>query len=344
MRALLVCVVAAACGSHGDQPGRDATGDDAPGEPPDAPRDLSLGCKLDPPPGAKVAAAPKPYAGTCPTLPMMTTQDAVITSSGNARKFWVVVPANVAADERLPVIFLWHWLGGSAQAFFDKGDVQAAADQQRFIAVIPEAKGDLQFTWPATTIDSQPRLEEEATFFDDMLSCVSAQLHVDPNCVASTGVSAGALWTSQLVGVRGDWISSFMSLSGGTGGLAIKPWTEPAHKLPGFVLWGGPTDVCGGVLNFTDISHDLEMHLTTGGHFFVECIHNCGHSVPPFDPPPGGTQFKALWQFALDHPFWLDPGESPYERGLPADLPAWCGIGMGSATPRTGMCIDQNQC
>jgi poly(3-hydroxybutyrate) depolymerase len=103
-------------------------------------------------------------------------------------------------------------------------------------SAIPQAKGDLQFTWPATTIDSQARLDEEAAFFDDMLSCVSAQYHVDSNCVASTGVSAGALWTSQLVGVRGEWISSFMSLSGGTGGLAIKPWKEPTHKMPGFVL------------------------------------------------------------------------------------------------------------
>jgi hypothetical protein len=173
---------------------------------------------------------------------------------------------------------------------------------------------------------------------------VSAQFNVNANCVSSAGVSAGALWTDQLVGVRGDWISSFMSLSGGTGGVAIKPWKEPAHKLPGFVLWGGTTDSCAGLLNFQDISHDLEMNLTTNGHFFLECVHNCGHSVPPFVAPAGESTFKSLWQFGLDHPFWLYPGESPYETGLPADLPEWCGVGMGGATPRTGTCIDQSQC
>src|SRR5688500_14008920 len=119
--------------------------------------DLSLGCKADPPPGAKLAAAPKTYAGTCPALPMTTTQDVTITSSGNARKFWIVVPEDLQPDEKLPIIFLWHWLGGEAQDFFERGEVQMAVNTQRFLAVIPQAKGDLQFTWPATNLDSAAR-------------------------------------------------------------------------------------------------------------------------------------------------------------------------------------------
>ena len=307
--------------------------------------DISMGCKMAVPAGAKVAAAPKAYAGTCPMIPTVTTHDVVITSSGNARKFWIVVPTDFDPTEKLPLIFMWHWLGASAQDFFDKGSVQIAADEQRFIAVLPQAKGDLQFTWPATNLDSQARMDEDARFFDDMLSCVSAQLNVDANCVSSIGVSAGALWTGQLIGIRGDWIASFMSLSGGVGGTAIKPWKPPAHKMPGFVLWGGPTDSCGsGLLNFGAISQTLETDLVQGGHFFVECIHNCGHSVPPFEAAPGESTFKSLWQFGLDHPFWLDPGESPYTNGMPADMPPWCGVGMGGATPRTGVCVDESQC
>ena len=354
MKRFLALAVVAACGSSGGGPPGMQSGVDSgsgggsnTGSGSDASNshgDISMGCKLAAPQGALVAQVPKGYAGTCPTLGMTTSMDNVITSSGNARKFWVVVPANLQPSEKLPVIFLWHWLGGSAQDFFDRGEVQSAADQQRFLAVIPQAKGDLQFTWPATVIDSQARLDEEATFFDDMLSCVSAAYNVDSNCVSSAGVSAGALWTDQLVGVRGDWLSSFMSLSGGTGGLAIKPWTEPAHKMPAFVLWGGSMDVCGGVLAFTDLSHDLETHLTSENHFMIECIHNCGHAVPPFEPPMNESKFHALWQFALDHPFWLYPDESPYSGGLPADMPDWCGLGMGGATPRTGTCTDTNQC
>jgi predicted esterase len=347
LRPVLVLLLACACGKE-TNPGTDVDSGTTM-MPPDSKSgghgDVSMGCKMAVPAGAKVAAAPKTYAGTCPTIPKATTMDVAITSSGNARKFWIVVPTDYDQNEELPVIFLWHWLGGSAQDFFDRGSVQVAVDEQRFIAVIPQAKGDLQFTWPATNLDSAPRLEEDAKFFDDMLSCVSAQFNVDANCVSSVGVSAGALWTAQLVGVRGDWISSFMSLSGGVGGTAIKPWKAPEHKMPGFVLWGGSTDSCGsGLLNFGAISQTLETNMVQGGHFLVECIHNCGHSVPPFEAPQGSSTFKSLWQFGLDHPFWLDPGESPYTSGLPADMPEWCGMGMGGATPRTGVCIDPSEC
>lgn len=306
---------------------------------------LALGCKGTPPPGAQLAAAPKAYTGgTCPTLPRTTTgADIAITSSGNQRAFWLVVPENLQENEQLPIVFLWHWLGGEAQDFFERGEVQAAVDEQRFLAIIPQKKGDITFVWPYSAIDSTARAAEEAVFFDDLLSCVSEQFNVNSNCVASAGVSAGALWTDQLAGMRGEYLSSFMSLSGGVGGV-IKPWIVPDHKMPALVLWGGPTDNCFGLLKFNEESAALETALVQGGHFFAECVHNCGHAVPPFESPPGSSKFKALWQFAFDHPFWLAPGVSPYATGLPADLPDWCGIGQGGATPRTEQCIDNSEC
>jgi hypothetical protein len=292
------------------------------------------------PAGAAEASAPPAYAGTCPTL---VAGSNAIQSSGNARAFLLALPKDLAPNENPPLVFLWHWLGGDAEGFYDKAQVQAAVDAQRFIAVLPQKKGDLQFVWPATNLDSAGRMDEEAKFFDDMLACVSAQFSTNKNCVSSVGVSAGALWTDQLIGMRGDYLSSFISLSGGTGGIAIKPFKAPNHKLPGIVLWGGPTDNCANLLSFEALSHDMEDHLTQDGHFFLECIHNCGHSEPPFS---GTTStYQGLWDFVFDHPFWLGKGQSPYlDTGLPASLPAWCGIGKGSATPRTGECTSGSQC
>ena len=259
------------------------------------------------------------------------------------REFLVIVPEDMQADEKLPVIFLWHWLGGEAKDFYTKGDVQNAVNQKRFIAVIPEARSDVLFKWPFTVLDSAEALEAEFIFFDDMLSCVNEQFGVDKDCVSSTGVSAGALFTSQLAGGRGDRLSSFMSLSGGTGGLTVKPWTEPQHKLPAMVLWGGPNDFCVAV-NFQDTSHDLEMNLEKNGHFVLECVHNCNHSTPPFPVPEGMTAFAPLWDFVLDHPYWLAPGDSPYlNGGLPDSMPDWCAIGVGNAVPPAGTC-DINEC
>lgn len=302
---------------------------------------VAASCFDDPPVGGAEPAAPKPYSGgACPTL-VAGFND--IQSSGSGRSFRLAIPSNLQPDERLPVVFLWHWLGGSADDFYNQGEVQAAVDTQRFVAVIPVSKGDLLFQWPFETTEPQSRVEEEMTFFDDMLSCVSEQLNVIPSCVSSVGVSAGALFTDQLAGARADYLASFISLSGGVGGV-IRPWGHPEHRLPGLVLWGGPTDTCV-VINFETASHELEAGLGEDGSFFLECVHTCGHTEPPFEAPDGLSKYAGLWQFAFDHPFWLGAGESPYASGdFPPGMPDWCGVGPGSAVPPTGLTCTGGGC
>lgn len=299
-------------------------------------------CFTDPPKGATLAPAPPKYKGTCPMMIPATMGANTIMSSGNARNFLLAVPKNLDPKEKLPVIFLWHWLGGSANGFYTKGDVQKAVDQQRFLAVMPDNKkvngnSDLLWKWPFAVSDPQGRVDEEVRFFDDMYACVAAQFNINKECVATGGVSAGALWTDQLVQLRNDVFSSGISLSGGTGGL-VKAWNHPPRRVPMVVLWGGPSDFCVAI-NFQDASRDLEKGLKADGSFVVECQHNCGHGVPPIEPPQGLSTFSSIWQFAFDHPYWLGTGDSPYKKtGLPTEYPPWCAIGAGQATPRTGMC------
>ena len=87
--------------------------------------------------------------------------------------------------------------------------------------------------------------------------------------------------------------------------------------MPVVVLWGGETDNCLGLLNFEQTSMNLEQELQKGEHFMVECIHNCGHAEPPFDSNP----VAPLIDFILQHPYWLEPGESPYR--WPDDAVKW---------------------
>ncbi len=294
-----------------------------------------LKCGDAPPPGATLAPEPPKYSGDA--CPILVSGHNILKSGGADRDFRLVFPTESAPGESLPVIFLWHWLGGSADDFYERGMIQAAVDGQRFIAVIPESKDDITFKWPFDATQSGARMQEEFVFFDDMLACVSEQFSVNKECVASAGVSAGALWTSQLAGGRGQYLSSIVSLSGGTGGL-IKPFPNPEHRMPAIVLWGGPTDTCFSVMNFETASKDLEQNLATRGHFFLECVHNCGHAEPPIDAMDGLTNYGSMWQFVLDHPSWLGAGESPYAKGLPDIFPSWCGVGAASSMPREGTC------
>ncbi|HEU0033828.1 MAG TPA: hypothetical protein VFQ53_24540 [Kofleriaceae bacterium] len=358
---LPIALLAAGCssaGSHAADP--DAAGiadasddpiDGATSDGSDAPPAERYLCRQPPPPGAAMPTPPPLPAAGCPTLVSgMNT----ITSSGRQRQFILVTPSTQAVGERLPVIFMWHWLGGDAGEFLEKGSVQTAADQQHFIAVIPESRGATIFgtsfdtRWPFDITQSGARMNEEFQFFDDMLACVEQQLEVNDSCVSSVGVSAGALFTGQLAQARSNRLASFISLSGGVGATWIKPWAGSARKLPGVVLWGGDgppaqdgvKDIlgCSGIgMDFSVASKELEDGLTSAGHFFIECKHNCGHVEPPLPTPPGESKYAGMWEFALDHPYWLAPGQSPYlMTGLPASMPSWCAIGANSCTPRSG--------
>ncbi len=308
------------------------------GDPPLPPMGM---CGMTPPDGADMPAPLPEYSGgECPALAPGLNG---ITSSGDARTFYIVAPSDLQPDERLPVAFLWHWLGGSATSFIEKADVQNAVDQLRFLAVVPEEKGDLLFRWPFSAADSNARMQEEFVFFDDMLACVAESYPIEPSCVTSVGVSAGALFTSQLGWGRGEYLSSIVVLSGGTGGL-VKPWNGSPHIMPALVLWGGPDDNCIGLFSFVTTSQNLESALQSDGHVVVECIHNCGHSEPPFTAPDGLTPYTGMWQFFLDHPYWLGDGETPWSAGTPEALPEWCALGVGAATPREGECENQSAC
>jgi predicted esterase len=319
---------------------------------PDAWLDLTgVSCATPPPEGAARPATPKAYSGgTCPQL---VPGENRIVSEGNERRFLLVLPGDPRPDERLPVIFMWHWLAGSPEEFLEAGELQRGADTQRFIAVLPAGKGDLPlfpdlpFPWPITDTHSDARMEEEYRYFDDMLACVAEQFAINRDCVSTVGISAGALFTAQLAVARSRYLSSFASLSGGIGsdrfeGAAanrnVRRWSTPEHRLPAFVLWGGPEDICV-LINFEVASEDLEQHLTADGHLVVECVHNCGHAVPPVEAGDELSRYGVIWRFLLDHPFWLPPGQSPYRAtGLPPSPMDWCAIGAGQATMRSGVC------
>ena len=300
------------------------------------------------PDGAPLPPALPAYTGgACPAVaPGMNA----LVSSGVDREFMVVVPTDHdPSAEVLPVLFMWHHLGGDANSLLSNGQVQAAVDQLRFVAVIPEKTGDLSIgfgeyefdpAWPYLTVNDEEVVEEEAVFFDDMLACVAAQIPIDEDCVSSLGVSAGALWTAQLMQLRAERLASVILLSGGIGpatGVAlfdVSGWTGAERAMPALVLWGGPTDYLG--VDFQVASQNLEAELEPGGHFVQECIHNCGHGVPPVAPEVG---LAVLYDFAMDHPFWVTGAASIYEvEGLPTGTPEWCAIGVGQAEIRAGSC------
>jgi predicted esterase len=292
-----------------------------------------------------------------PTPPTLPPPDArcprefypgvTMTTLSSGRQFILVGPSNPGANERFPVAFLYHPLGGSAQSFLNGGILQKLVEANRFLAVLPVSQRSGLLPWPAALpirlpfVNDQGRMAEEAQFFDDMLMCIGGHINVNTDCVGVGGISAGALWADQLAGLRSQYLSSLVSVSGGF----IASYFEMAHKLPAMVIWGGLADSCAGLVSFDAASRNLESVLAQSNQFTVECIHNCGHAAPPVDTP-NGNPFQPILDFFLDHPYWLDPGASPYRDAgsLPSSFPTWCGMGATRATPRVGMCLTPSAC
>jgi len=299
---------------------------DVPAVAPDRPRPTG---RQNPPPL-------RPYSrGQCPSLRVGPNAAAGLNmgfrTGSQTRQFRVIVPRNYDGTEAWPVLFAWHWLNASSASFVRTGELETAAEEMRFIAVLPDGLSDYVFDWPFAETWGVPG---ELTFFDDMLACVSGQLRVDPRRVYGTGVSAGGLWLTYLsTSDRADYFAAINVMSGGLGEVPFAwrmEYRPQAHKFPAIVLWGGPSDWLG--LSFADASTRYRDALLADQHFVVQCVHSSGHEVPPVpSPADGGTRFRPLWRFLLDHPYGLAPGASPYfAQGLPAGMPSWCTI----ASPR----------
>jgi predicted esterase len=334
-------------GTPGDGDGTpgdgDGDGDGSPGDGDGSPMLPMLPlCGTEPPMGAQLAPELPTYGGICPDLE--TGTEVTFASGGGDRSFIFVAPTDLQEDEVLPVMVMFHWLGGDANGFYEKAEVQYAADYYRFIALIPNGRDIDQFIpfkWPFSIADLDAFMEEDFQLFDDLLACAAEQYNVDKECVSAIGVSAGALFSAQLAGRHGDRLASFLSLSGGVGGF-VKNWAPGGNKMPALVLWGGPQDFCIAI-DFQVGSLDLEQELEANGHPIVECIHNCTHGTPPLEIPPETPDkplFGMAWEFMLAHPYWLEDGYSPYSEfpELPSPWPEWCAYGAGNAMIRQGMC------
>lgn len=311
--------------SGGDEsgPGGDATesDDDGSGEEgstgADEPFDPGL-CGEAPPAGSPLPpAAPGYSGGACPAF--AAGYNTGFVAGGLTREFALLLPAEADETGTYPLLFAWYHISGNAMDFVDQLDAQALADAGRSIIVVPQDSGMFEATWPDTPLDIA-QSGVDLAMFDDLYACLSQQFPINSQCVSSIGVSAGGLWTSYLGTVRGQYLASNLTISGGHPSEFTGPWWPWNSPRPyaSLVLWGGPSDVLG--IDFHAASLNLVGNLSGSGHFVLRCEHTGGHGVPPVGD---GDPLQTALHFARNHPYWLD-GDSPLDAGLPAFYPSYC--------------------
>jgi len=241
--------------------------------------------------------------GDCPDFSEGTMS---FESAGETRSLRVELPDD---PQGAPVLFAWHWLGGTADQIVSQFGLPRTADDEGVIVVAPDSCcGDYewQFTDP-------PEGNVDLAVFDDALACLYEQYDVDLDRIWATGMSAGGLWTSYLTMHRADILAATAPLSGGA---FSNDYETPASPIPVLLTWGGPSDVYSG-FSFDDANQTFSSLLQDDGHFVIECVHDLGHTVP----------YEAadyLMPFLTSHPRGVSP--EPYEGGLPSEFPDWCSI------------------
>ncbi|MBM4342279.1 MAG: hypothetical protein FJ100_02755 [Deltaproteobacteria bacterium] len=254
------------------------------------------------------------HLDVCPAL---LPGENTLTSAERSRTFLVQLPKQASSTEGLPVIFLYHGVGGQPDAMIETSGLTAEqAKGQGFVLVAPrserDAKGkavlktDWYYTASAFDLDNS-----DLVFFDDLLHCVGNQWKIDKTRVYAMGMSGGGLMSTFVAVHRPKAIAAAAPFSGGY----LHPWPKEAGKMPLVFSWGGPTDKAFEQ-DFDKVAESALAKLKANGNFVVACNHLLGHKWPK-----EGGAYAA--EFLLAH----KPGaDKPFANGLPANWPAYCKI------------------
>ncbi len=248
----------------------------------------------------------QPPAYSLEACPEMSEGALDFASGGSVYSVEIALPAQ---PEGAPVLFAWHWLGGSAEDVLRYLELRSLAEAEGVIVIAPDSDGYL-YEW---RFSMPPGDNPDLLLFEDLLACAHAQWSVDLSRVFTTGMSAGGLWSSYLTVHASQWLAASAPLSGGADSWS---YSAPQDDIPVLLTWGGEADTYQGY-SFHDSSTYFSDELRTDGHFVVECVHSRGHALPPWG-------FDYVWRFFTAHPKGLAP--EPWLDGLPAEMPDGCRI------------------
>ena len=261
-------------------------------------------------------ATPPAYTGTCPDFTKGGT--VTMTSGGFKRSMRVSLPTDMTSPDTA-LLFMWHGLGDSASNFSAAFGAPSIAKNNNAVVITPDvcsASGCSQmFGWAFLTNDGG----NDVQLFEDVISCVSQQITIDPRRVYSTGFSAGALWTTWLLINRADYLGSVAIFSGGIDPAQVA-YVTPKWPIPVIGFYGSQNgDQFQGIVFFHEIMQTLIADLRTDKIFTVDCDHETNaHTIPA-----GGV--ATGMEFMFNHKYG-DKSSYETDGALPSNFPDYCKI------------------
>ncbi len=246
--------------------------------------------------------------------PVVLAGENTLTSAERTRRFVVHLPKGVTESAGLPIILLYHGVGGEPGKMVDESFLLAEQAKTPFVLVAPQSergkdgkallKTDWYYGKTAFDLDNP-----DLVFFDDVLKCASAQFKTDAKRVYVTGMSGGGLISTFIATHRSQVVAAAAPFSGGY----LHAWPKDSGKVPFTVSWGGPKDFAYEQ-NFDTMAKSLIANLLGSSHPVVSCDHGTEHKWPK----EGGAYAAA---FLLAHTLGQP---SPLASGLGAGWPSYC--------------------
>jgi poly(3-hydroxybutyrate) depolymerase len=193
--------------------------------------------------------------------------------AGAHRTVYVRVPAGGGPHA---LLLAWHGGGGDPVATLERighlGDTVAIAP----LAIDPSRLP----AWDDLHGEDSPDL----ALFDVLVRCAVEQLHVDPDRVTSTGMSAGGFFTAELLRVRADVLAGGAVFSGGM----RQAWSPTSAHPPVAITFGGAADTSLGAAadgsvttwSYAAAAEQMTAAFRANGQQVLLCDHGGGHVFP----------------------------------------------------------------
>ncbi|HVZ86619.1 MAG TPA: PHB depolymerase family esterase, partial [Polyangia bacterium] len=214
---------------------------------------------------------------TAPALGPSNPQTITVTDSTGAsaaRQFYVSIPADYDPTKAYPLVFAWHYAGGTAATLAGTGfsggyyGVQPKLPEAIYVAGqgLDSTPGDDTTSgWPNTN-------GGDLAFFDALVPWLESKLCVDTTRLMSTGMSYGGIMTDLLGCQRPDVLRAVAVMSGALYSFGRNSACK-SHDVAAWITHGT-----------ADTTVDISGDETARDQFLAD--NHCGATTSAVDPSP----------------------------------------------------------
>ena len=224
-----------------------------------------------------------------------------VTLDGVKRRFRLYVPDFNKKTDRLPLVLLFHGMGGNGEQIAKATKFEELAKEEKFMVCCPDA---VEGKW---AIGKDAHVKKDIRFVQGILQEIDKAFPLNRNRIYAAGMSMGGYFCHHLAQARSKSIAAIAAHSGGLGTLGATG-LKAKRKYPVLLIHGTKDEIVP-----VDRSRKAEEAYKAAKHVvrLIE-VEGLGHK---WAEEPDAT--RRIWQFFRLH--WLNGSFKPASRPARAD-------------------------